>query len=238
MATIAFRNSSFGDIGSVVGSQAITLPTGTLSTDYVAIFFGNDWGTPRTAQSTTAPAGWSTLLAATVRTGSNSNEIQMVGFGAPGSIANLTFTNSQTGVNYQQGWSCCSFSGVDLNNPIDVSGSSIANQDSGSITAGAITIATAGAMHLIAVNDWAGGIFSATNFTNNENGHANASASIMVNPTTKSVGSTGTVAITDSAGGTNNIMIAFPFALKPLTLTYPELERGIRGLNRGLSYAA
>jgi hypothetical protein len=216
MAIGVNANISSGDIASTTGTTTITLPTGTNSDDVLVVVIANDFGAV-TAQSTTGPSGWTSIFSGFTVT-SGSNHIQLNAFWALGSVANLGFTNSQTGGNYQQGWVCLGFTGVDNTTPIDAtSGSNDSNTGASSLTVSSVTVATDQAWELIAFNDWLGKVaFTASGFAEKNNAAANASVALLYNTTPKSTGATGTVSVANSDGTSGGeILAGSSFALRP-----------------------
>ena len=204
-----------GDIASVTTTTTITKPTGTASTDVLVVTFGNDKGSSGGSVFTTsAPSGWTAIYTSFQVTSSN-NTIRLTGFWALGSVSNLGFTNSSTGD--QQGWVCVGFTGVDNTTPIDATGTTNSSTGATSLTTNAVTIATDQSWHLIAFASWLGGTNSATGFTARQNATpaTNADATLLYNTTPKSVGSTGTVAVSSSSSATGQIILGAPFALRP-----------------------
>jgi hypothetical protein len=206
---------STGETASVAATTTITLPPGTAATDVVVVVFGSDTG-GTTPSSVTAPAGWTAINTAFTVTISNT-AVRLAAFWALGSVANLGFTNSLTGTSYQQGWACVGFTGVDNTTPVDATAATNSSTGSTTLTTNAVTIATTGAWHCIPICSWNGTAneFGATNFTFKEDAATQASAALGYNTNLKSIGSTGTVAVTSSSSGTGQILAAMPFALRP-----------------------
>jgi hypothetical protein len=204
---IAFRQKSSADL-TATGTTSITKPTGFASTDILICQFG--FGGARTY---TAPAGW-TAIATQV----GDATIRGSCWWALGSVANLSFTiDSGTG---DMGWVCAAYTGVDNTTPIDATGTTGTNTNSGTIVANLVTVATANAWELIASIAWQSGAWSATGFTSADNGSAaNQQATILYNTTPKSTGSTGTVTVTNAGTASGQHLIAIPFALRPVAGT-------------------
>jgi hypothetical protein len=145
-------------------------------------------------------------------------------------VANLSFTiDSGTG---DMGWVCAAYTGVDNTTPIDATGTTGTNTNSGTIVANLVTVATANAWELIASIAWQSGAWSATGFTSADNGSAaNQQAVILYNTTPKSTGSTGTVTVTNAGTASGQHLIAIPFALRPAavaTKAPPTYRRRVR----------
>lgn len=209
---IGYRQKSSADLGSPGATQAVTLPTGTVSGDIVVAVLGSGRASAACG-SWTAPAGW-TAVGSLLDQANGASHISLQVWRAAGSIANLTFT--KVGTVASLGWLLASFTGVDTTTPIDATGTANSSVTSvATLTTNAVTVATSQAWHCIAFGDWLGGTFSATGFTNQENAAVNESAALLYNTTAKSTGSTGTVVVTSSAATTAQALIGVPFALRP-----------------------
>jgi hypothetical protein len=205
-----------GDIASLTATTTITKPTGTASTDVLIVVFGTDFGGSGPAATVTAPAGWAAVNAAFTVTNGNGN-VRLTVFWAPGSVANLGFTNSLTGSSHQEGWICVGFTGVDVTTPIDATAATNSSINSTTLTTNAVTVATAGAWHCIPTVDWLGSAadLGAPGFTRQQNASGQANSTLLYNTTAKSAGSTGTVVVTSANAASGQIIEAMPFALRP-----------------------
>jgi hypothetical protein len=194
------------------GNLSVTLPTSIAATD-IAILSVGAGRSGAVCGSYTAPAGW-TKIGELVNGVNGSSHVTGQVFWALGNVANLTFTVS--GTTDEKGYVCAAFRGVDNTTPIDATGT--ANNTTtnvSSITVNAVTVVTDQAWHLIALADWQGGTFSATSFTNSQNGASNIGVTVMYNTTPKGTGSTGTVSVSSSGSTSGQVLTAVPFALMP-----------------------
>lgn len=216
MAIGVNTSASGSDVGSLTATTTITKPTGTASTDVLIAIFGTDCGSGNTANTITPPSGWTSIFTQTTVT-SGSSRITLAGFWALGSVSGLGFSNSGTGGNYQQAWSCVGFTGVDNTNPIDATGTISDSTGSASLTVNSVTAVNANVWELIAaISENAGtNEFTATGYTFKENTVTAASAALGYNTTPKPAGATGTVSLSDSESASGQILIAAPFTLKP-----------------------
>jgi hypothetical protein len=202
-----------GDIGSLTATTVITKPAGANSSHRLVLTVSDDTSAA-TANVVTPPAGW-TRIGSSITAGATGSKVTLDVFQAAGDVANLTFTNSQTGTNYQQGWVCSAFTGVDATTPVDVAGTANSNTGAATLATNGFTPASTGAVHLIAFCDWIGGTYSATGYTVSQNGHVNAGAGLLYNLTalTGGVAEPG-VTVGDSQPATGQVLAALPFALR------------------------
>jgi len=221
---IALRGLKQGDVAGPGSTVAITLPTGTTSTDVIIVSFGSDDGSAVGTWS--APAGWTPLFN-NFTSNNGSSYVGMIGFWALGSVSNLTFTKS--GVVNELGWLCTGWTGVDNSTPIDATGTtSSTNSNTASITANSVTPVTTGALELICLADWNSGTLTSSpstlNFILNGNtagtaAASNASADLCYGQSTLTGGvSSGTFSITDAGSSSGQILLAAPFALRPVAV--------------------
>jgi hypothetical protein len=119
------------------------------------------------------------------------------------------------------------FTGVNVSGPIDASGTSSTASNSRSIVANAITIATGGAMWLNAMAaEYSGSApqFSASGFTEYDNGTPAAFPAGLLWQGPMSTGATGTPTITASYGSASGqYLINYPFSLSPTPPTIINL---------------
>jgi hypothetical protein len=211
MAVAHALTDTTGDIGSLTTSTVITKPTGANSSHRLVLVVADDTSAA-TANVLTPPAGW-TRVGSTVS--ASGAQLRLNVFHAPGDVAGLTFTNSQTGTNYQQGWVCAAYTGVDATTPVDVAGTANSNTGAATLATNGFTPASTGAVHLIAFCDWIGGTYSATGYTVSQNAHANAGAGLLYSLTalTGGVAEPG-VTVGDSQPATGQVLAALPFALR------------------------
>jgi hypothetical protein len=219
-------NISSADLsGQGNGTKTLTKPTGSTSATDILLCTWSSWESTGTSTLST-PAGWT--LIAVVDTGS----VRSWTFWALGNVAATGFAWVAGGGGTDLGWVCLGFTGVDLTTPIDATGTTSTNTGANSITANAVTIATANAWHLIAGADNLDGVMSATGFTVKDNGSTlHMRASLLYNTTPKSTGSTGTVTVNNSAAASGQELAAVPFALRPAataTKAPPTYRRRVR----------
>lgn len=207
---IGFRSSSTGDIHAP-GTITITKPTGWAATDVFITGIGSSRGGAGGSGTYSGPTGW-TAIATHVGTAAG-NDVDIAGWWALGSVASLGFTKS--GTVDDAGWVCLALTGVDNTTPIDAVGTPNTNTGANSITMGAVTVVTDQAWLLGLFSDWLDGLVSATGFTRVENAHSNGMAACLYNTTPKSVGTTGTTSVADSASASGQRIAAMPFALRP-----------------------
>lgn len=212
---IGFRSASSGDIASPTATTTISLQSGVQATDIVIVIFC-------TAQTTspstmTPPSGWTAIVGALNGNDGINQYVTINGFWALGNVTNLGFTNSFSS-GAKQGWECAAFTGVDNTTPIDATGLTSFNHGSATLTANAVTVATANAWEVIGFGDFFKNRFTATGFTPLENGTpaTNQTACILYNSTPLGTGSTGTVSVSSNPfTGSQQILVAMPFALRP-----------------------
>lgn len=212
MAIAKVHTDTFKDLANSPATLTLVMPTGAVSTDIAIATITSDFST-----TITPPAGWTRVGSQVKMTAGNTVCVDV--FVSLGNNTNMGFGVSGSGTGNSIGSVVSCFSGVDNTTPIDVAGSGNTVSGTNTLTMSAITIVTANAWELIAAGDFNGGVFSATSFTVSENTHTNAAAALLYNTTPKGTGSTGTVALDDSASTTNQIMCALAFALRPATAT-------------------
>lgn len=224
MAT--FVNSSSGDVhvssgGGSGTTLSVTLPAGVSTSSTTTVFLSISTGAStsgHTAGSWTGPTGWA-KIGSNKEQANGASTVDVVVFAAPSNVTNLTFTINGTNFVDDVGWICVALDGVDLATPIDVAGTPSSSTSSGTVTAAALTIATANACELIGVGQWLGGAFTASGYTVKANAGVNQSAALLYNLTGKPIGSTGTVSVACSGSTTGQILIAMPFAVRPASTT-------------------
>jgi hypothetical protein len=211
MAIAHALTDTTGDLASLTATTTVTKPVGANSSHRLVLTVANDTGAG-TANVLTPPAGW-TRIGSTVSAGGT--QIRLDVFHAAGDVANLGFSNSQTGSSYQQGWVCSAYTGVDATTPVDVVGTANSNTGAATLATNGFTPASTGAAHLVAFCDWIGGTYSATGYTVSQNAHANAGAGLLYNLTalTGGVAEPG-VTVGDSQPTTGQVLAALPFALR------------------------
>lgn len=210
---VAFHNSSTGTTHNPAVASTVTITKPTVSAgDVLVCEFGNNGGT--TAQSMTAPAGW-TQIGSTI----SSTKVKTQAWWALQSVAALGFTVGADGAGSSDvSWTCLSFSGVDNTTPIDATGTGNSNTGANNVTPANYTDVTDGALPLVAITNWnGGGVFTSTGFTVVPSATTNCqTATLYANAAVSGAGATVTgVQINDSASATGNILCYQQFALRP-----------------------
>jgi hypothetical protein len=212
------------DTSNANGTTSITVtkPTGSTTGDLMIATITIEWGTG--AGTITTPTGW-TLVGST-STGTQVTSCFQRLFQTGDTSWSFPYTagagTHSIGVCFQ------TFTGCDTGTPIDATGTASNNTSGTTITANAVTVATANAWELIALGCSTTGNASATGFTALNNAGSNEQSSLLYNQTPKSTGSTGTVSCTIGGGGG----MCIPFAIRPLIslflLPYPLVARNHR----------
>jgi hypothetical protein len=223
-ANIQFRSSSTGTFTAGSATAAITVPSGSLAADVLVAFFCSE--SAPGGQVFTAPSGWTVIAPGFYQNGPSSEtpptSVVLYGFWALGSVANLTFTQSDP-ANSNSGWACLAFSGVDNTNPVDALGTSseVLGTPNANITANAVTTVTDGALEVIGAGDVStNDSISNPAFTEVNGFTVPKNVSVLyANSPTSPPGSTGNFTLNDDgdftgSGFVNNILCQ-PFALRP-----------------------
>jgi hypothetical protein len=211
---IAVRSSGSTTWDILGTSRSVSRPAGTQDGDLmvVSLSFGWSSGGPFTSS---APAGWTAVGENVGGSGASNTQRCSVYYrvAQPGD-ASWTFT--QSGANWFGG-ALQTFSGVDPATPIDATGTASTNSGSATISANAVTVATANAWELIGTCAFTGPSNSATGFTTLGNAGGESYAALLYNTTPLSTGSTGAVTVTNSLGASGQTLAAIPFAIRPDT---------------------
>lgn len=214
MGIAKILTNSSGDVASPGATINVTKPTGGTpgASDILVLCVGS--GAGATVGSWTAPAGW-TLIGQLLDQVNVADHVSQQVWWAAGNVANLTFT--KVGFVASLGWIMVCFSGCNSVTPVDATGTPNSRVTDGStLVTNAVTIATDQAWHAIGFGSWLGGTNSAPSFTAAQNSPAtNEDSTLLYNTTPKSVGSTGTVTVTSSAGTSGQVLVGIPFALRP-----------------------
>lgn len=234
MAIAHALTDTTGDISSMTATLSVSKPTSSGSTHRLILVICSE-----TAQASlnavTGDANW-TRIGSSLQLGSvHARSVTIDAFHAAGNVATASFSNSKTGSNYQQGYVCAAFTGVDATTPIDVTGSGDSNEASGTLTISSVTIVMDQSVDVVVAGDWLGtNAMTMTNFTVSENGHAQAATALLYNATPKSVGATGTATLNTNSGASET-NVALRFALRPAsasTFAPPPYQGRWRYLNR------
>lgn len=215
MAIAKILTNSSGDVATPPATLNVTKPTGGTpgALDILILCIGS--GFAGTVGSYSAPAGW-TLIGQLLNQANGTGHISQQLWWATGNVANLGFTIS--GAMTSLGWVMACFSGCDSASPIDATGTPNSRiTDGTTLVTNAVTVVTDQAWHAIGFGSWLGGTNSAPGFTVAQNAvpASNEDSTILYNTTPKSVGSTGTVTVTSSAGSAGQVLVGIPFALRP-----------------------
>lgn len=209
--SIGFRASSNSGASNVAAATVTaTKPTGTTSTDalFLEIFEGRIGNSTLGAYS--PPAGWTRVGAQVTATpGAGGDTAGVSVFWAAGDVASLAFT--RTGTVDFAGWQCVALTGVNLATPVDATATGNSSLASTSLVTNEVTVATAGAWHLIPAVDWNAATLTATGFTT----LANYVVRFLYNTTAKSIGGTGSVTLNSGGVPSGEILLAQPFAVRP-----------------------
>lgn len=212
---IAVRSSgsATADVSDV--GAAVSKPSGAVAGDVAVATVAFAWniGGP---WSSSAPSGW-TAIAENVgdSAGTTGQRISAYRRVIQAGDSSWTFSLSGGSSDYFLGVALQCFSGVDNTTPIDATGTGSNNSGSATISAGAVTIATANAWECIAAAAFNGPSITATGFTATDNAGSEEYAALLYNTTPKATGSTGTVTVSSSAGAGGNELAVIPFALRP-----------------------
>ena len=210
---IGFRSETEGETLTPGATVTLTLPSGVVTGDVLVAILGSSKDGVGGTCGWTAPVGWTRIGANVVQDNAFGRSAIDV-FWALGNVASLTFTKSGT-VGYF-GYVCVAYTGVDNTTANDAAGTGNGNTGATSLTTNEVTVVTNQAWHIIGVATWNSGTFSATGFTVEQTPGSTAQcAGQLYNTTPKEVGSTGTVSVSSTASGTNQIFVAQPFALRP-----------------------
>jgi hypothetical protein len=198
-------------------TTTVTKPAAAAAGDVAIVVQSMGWGGQGPFSAVT-PAGW-TAIATDVGSSSATSAQRTSAFYRVLQAGDSTWAFGRTTANSQSvdiGIVFLAFTGVDNTTPIDATGTTATNTGSATISAPAVTIATANAWHCIAMGCWNGGAASATGFTDlpNANPATHEQADLLYNQTPKSAGSTGAVTVTQGAASGNQLS-AIPFALRP-----------------------
>jgi hypothetical protein len=215
MAIAKILSNSAGDIAVAPATLNVTKPTGGTpgASDILVLCVGG--GNGSAAGSYTAPAGWN-LIGQLLDQASGVDHVSQQVWWAPGDVANLAFT--KVGAIASLGWVMVCFTGCNSASPVDATGTPNSRVTDGTtLVTNAVTVATDQAWHVIGFGSWLGGTNSAPGFTVAQNAvpASNEDSTILYNTTPKSVGSTGTVTVTSSAGSAGQVLVGIPFALRP-----------------------
>lgn len=205
---IGFIGSSNSGAGNVAAATVtVSAPADVVSTDVLILSMMEGRNGTTAIGSYAPPTGWTRIGSQVQTTSFDRSGLEC--YVAQANVANFGFTRSGT-IDYA-GWRCAAFSGVDLTTPIDVTGTGVASANTGLVVAGALTIVTDQAWHLIGAVDWNAATTTATGF----NVLSNYDARFLYNTTPKSTGSTGNVTVNSSNGANGQMLLVLPFALRP-----------------------
>jgi hypothetical protein len=194
----------------------VVQPTGTLSTDIVILQI---LVSSASAVATwTAPAGWTAMGSSPFAVTATNCNFRLHLWWAPGTV-NFSNTFSHTGGSGGQftGVVCEAYSNVDSTTPIDVIAAAPSTSNgSATLSVASVTTVTDGALPVIAIADNNDGAFTLTNYTVDENAHANeAAAFIRANAVKTPAGAVGAQSVSDSGGTSGQSISGIMFALRP-----------------------
>ncbi len=213
---IALRASGKSSVDlhlSAAGSIAV--PTGATTGDLMIMVVSV--GFNGTIPALTTPTGWTVIATGIGPTSSGEKTYAFYRLWLSGdsswSLALTSYTSSP-----DLGAVIQTFSGCNATTPIDATGTTSTNTGSLTLSAPAVTVATANAWWLIGCGCYSNGstpVYSASGMTDVDNGSAvNESVGLLYQGPV-GTGSTGAITVTSTGTASGNSMSCIPFAIRP-----------------------